>query len=200
MKNRIIKKAQEQFLQFGYSRVRVSDIATELAISKKTVYNHFKGKEELLYSVIENFQDEIESQLEELEQEQRTDYRDEVFAELEVVGNWVNKLSLLLHDLKRTFPKAYEQLWKAEREIIVERTMKKLEKGVSLGLLHADQRTQIAMVVFLLATQRIAEPDFKDTIPQKLLENLPGDPRELLREIVLLISEGIKRNDTNDYE
>ncbi|MGQ1890109.1 TetR/AcrR family transcriptional regulator [Thermophagus sp. OGC60D27] len=198
MKERIIRKAQERFLQFGYSRVRVVEIATELGISKKTVYNHFKGKEELLTMVIENFQKEIDSQLEALEQEQRSDYRDEVFTELEVVGNWVNKLSLLLHDLKRTFPKAYDQLWKAEREIIVERTMKKLEKGVSLGLLHADRRTQIAMVFFLISAQRIAEPDFKDTIPQKLLENLPGDPRELLREIVLLISEGIKRK--NDYD
>jgi AcrR family transcriptional regulator len=194
MKRRIIIKAKERFLQFGYSRVRVAEIATELGISKKTVYNHFQGKEELLYGVIEHFQHAIEAELEEVSSQQPMDYREEVLGELAVVGNWVNKLSLLLRDLKRTFPAASDKLWEVQRAVIVERAMKKLDKGVELGFLQADQQTQTALFLFLIAAQKIADPDYRDTIPPKLLAQLPNDPKELLQRILMLISQGISLN------
>jgi len=194
MKNRIIKKAQERFLQFGYSRVRVAEIAEELGISKKTVYNHFDGKEALLYGVIDQFQVEIESELESVSKDEGLNYREEVLGELTVVGNWVNKLSLLLSDLKRTLPSASVRLWEVQRAVIVERAMKKLERGVELGLLEADRRTQTGLFLFLIAAQRIADPDFRENIPPRLMNALPGEPKELLQEILLLINDGIKSN------
>jgi len=196
MKKRIIHKARDMFLQFGYSRVRVAEISTELAISKKTVYNHFAGKEELLFAVIDCLKYEIGEQMEEVTRKQQLEYRDEVLGELSVLGNWVNRLALLLRDLKRTFPEASERLWELQRRVIVDRAMKKLEKGVELGLLEADKRTQTGLFLFLIAAQRIADPDFRETIPPKLMNSLPNEPKELLEEILLLISEGLQLEKT----
>lgn len=48
MKNKILKKAIDLFLNFGFKSVTMDDIANELAISKKTIYSHFSTKLKLV--------------------------------------------------------------------------------------------------------------------------------------------------------
>ncbi|WP_080056109.1 TetR/AcrR family transcriptional regulator [Spirosoma aerolatum] len=54
MKERIIAEARHLFNQFGVRTVRLEDIAQELGISKKTVYQYFDSKEELVRLMLEN--------------------------------------------------------------------------------------------------------------------------------------------------
>lgn len=48
MKEKIISKATELFLKFGFKSVTMDDIANELCISKKTIYKYFANKEILI--------------------------------------------------------------------------------------------------------------------------------------------------------
>jgi len=48
IKQRIALKADEMFRQFGYSKVTMEEIASSLAMSKKTLYKHFSNKDHLL--------------------------------------------------------------------------------------------------------------------------------------------------------
>lgn len=48
MKEKIITKATELFLKLGFKSVTMDDIANEMAISKKTIYTHFKNKTALV--------------------------------------------------------------------------------------------------------------------------------------------------------
>ena len=50
MKEKILKKAIDLFLNFGFKSVTMDDIAKELAISKKTIYSHFSTKLKLVKS------------------------------------------------------------------------------------------------------------------------------------------------------
>lgn len=43
---------QKYFSHFGFKKTTVSDVATELEISKKTIYQHFNSKEEIFYYVV----------------------------------------------------------------------------------------------------------------------------------------------------
>ncbi|WGD33508.1 TetR/AcrR family transcriptional regulator [Olleya sp. YS] len=51
MREKIINKATELFLNLGFKSVTMDDIATEMAISKKTIYVHFKNKTKLVEAV-----------------------------------------------------------------------------------------------------------------------------------------------------
>lgn len=53
-KMRIIDKACELFLAYGYSRVTMDEICRSLVMSRKTMYTYFSNKEELLREVILN--------------------------------------------------------------------------------------------------------------------------------------------------
>ncbi len=48
MKEKIVQKATDLFLKIGFKSVTMDDIANEMAISKKTIYTHFKNKTELV--------------------------------------------------------------------------------------------------------------------------------------------------------
>ena len=48
----IINKAAELYLKYGIKSITVDDLANELGISKKTIYQHISNKEELLEAVI----------------------------------------------------------------------------------------------------------------------------------------------------
>lgn len=52
LREKIIKTANIQFQTYGIKDVRMDDIATMLGISKRTLYQLFKNKEELLYEGI----------------------------------------------------------------------------------------------------------------------------------------------------
>lgn len=48
MKCKIIAKATDMFLRLGFKSVTMDDIATEMSISKKTIYKYFENKELLI--------------------------------------------------------------------------------------------------------------------------------------------------------
>lgn len=52
-KENILKSAMESFIKQGYHATSISDIAKEAGISKGLLYNYFKGKEELLATMVE---------------------------------------------------------------------------------------------------------------------------------------------------
>lgn len=53
-KARIIEAATEMFLEQGYKKTKMTEIARRLGVSKGALYQYFKGKEELLLAVIKS--------------------------------------------------------------------------------------------------------------------------------------------------
>lgn len=48
MKEKIVQKAAEMFITYGFKSVTMDEIAEQMAISKKTIYAHFKNKTDLV--------------------------------------------------------------------------------------------------------------------------------------------------------
>ena len=48
----IIERAGQVFMKFGIKSVTMKDVANQLGISKKTLYNHFTDKHELILKII----------------------------------------------------------------------------------------------------------------------------------------------------
>jgi len=55
VKDTILEVAFKLFQRFGYQKTTVEEIAREAKIGKGTVYLHFKSKEEILLTIIQNF-------------------------------------------------------------------------------------------------------------------------------------------------
>ena len=51
VRERILKTAEELFMKFGIRSVTMDEIASELGISKKTIYMHFEDKDAIVHEV-----------------------------------------------------------------------------------------------------------------------------------------------------
>lgn len=51
VKERIIESAKVQFLQYGYKKTNLDDIVRKVKISKGTIYNYYKNKDDLFRQV-----------------------------------------------------------------------------------------------------------------------------------------------------
>lgn len=59
LRNRILKAAMTEFLHKGVKSVKMDDIANALAISKRTLYEIYSNKEELLLEAVRIHEEEF---------------------------------------------------------------------------------------------------------------------------------------------
>lgn len=53
MKNTVLREAIQQILKVGLRKFTVEDIASELGVSKKTIYKHFSSKADIISAVVD---------------------------------------------------------------------------------------------------------------------------------------------------
>lgn len=53
--NRLMEKAEELFMKYGYKSISMDQIANEAGISKMTIYKHFSSKEDIFIEVLMNY-------------------------------------------------------------------------------------------------------------------------------------------------
>ena len=53
MKEEIVKRALNDFMQYGFKTFTMDDLASKMGISKKTLYEHFPSKQDLVEAVLD---------------------------------------------------------------------------------------------------------------------------------------------------
>lgn len=134
MKDKIILKAAELFLNLGFKSVTMDDIAQEMGISKKTIYTHFKNKTELVgavtFSLFESISEGIENILtmemdpiEEL-------YEIKKFMMLKLK----NEKSSPQYQLQKYYPEIHCTLKEKHFDKMCDCMVQNLERGIAMGL------------------------------------------------------------------
>ena len=53
IRERLLLTAMQEFMQYGFSRISMDDLAIRMGMSKKTLYKYYPSKEELVKAVLE---------------------------------------------------------------------------------------------------------------------------------------------------
>ena len=102
-KDRILLKAEELFIQFGIRSVSMDDISNNLGMSKKTLYQNFSDKDELVDAVVEDHIQEIKEDCKTCKNE-ASDAIHEIFLTMEcVLEEFSNMNPVLLYDLENIY-------------------------------------------------------------------------------------------------
>lgn len=126
------------FWRYGVKSVTMDDIAKELGISKKTIYQHFSDKDAIVAEVVETELDCEKKDIERLEGE-ASDPIDEVIRTSDYMrANIATMNPVLLHDLKKYHPAAWNLFQKHKHERIIHTIKRNLTKGIELGLYRND--------------------------------------------------------------
>lgn len=133
VKERILKTAVDLFWRYGVKSITMDDIAKELGISKKTIYQHFNDKDAIVKEVVEQELACEKIDIERLEAE-ANDPIEEVLRTSDYIQASFGTISpVLLHDLKKYHPKAWGLFQKHKHEHIIQGIIDNLRRGIGLG-------------------------------------------------------------------
>ena len=107
-RERILRAAEELFLGHGFGRVTMDELAAELRMSKKTLYQHFASKEELCAAVLERAFVVIDAELGRVLGEEGLDFAERLTRFVRVVAARFEGAGPFLRDLRREAPALYE--------------------------------------------------------------------------------------------
>ena len=146
LKGRILKAAMKAFAEQGVKAVRMDDVAQSLSISKRTLYEIYKDKEELLYQGVVQFDQEAKQSMSAyIEQaESVMDIILEAYQRRVVRTGTVNPL--FYEDIQK-YPRVVDYL-KKERERTYAYIVELLRRGVIEGFFRNDIDYELVAQMF----------------------------------------------------
>ncbi|MES2593477.1 MAG: TetR/AcrR family transcriptional regulator [Bacteroidota bacterium] len=142
-KDRILKGAEELFFKYGIKSITMDDIAKHLGISKKTIYQFYSDKNEVVETLVGRLTKEKECEFEEIA-DTASNVIEEVFAMMKRMGAIFTQMNPnLFYDLQKYHPNTWK-LFKQFKEECIERMVENsVKKGIEQGLVRADINTKI---------------------------------------------------------
>lgn len=137
-RQKIIDKATELYLKYGIKSVTVDDLATELGISKKTIYQHINNKEELMEAVINGLTSLIHNGIEK-EMDSCEDIFDSLLRASVFLVTTMEKLSSsFVYSLKKYQHPLYFNLKDFTDKELYSRAEKLIKTGIEKGYFRND--------------------------------------------------------------
>jgi AcrR family transcriptional regulator len=183
----IIQTARQQFFEKGTKSVKMDDIATELGMSKKTLYQHFNSKNELISRVLKEFTEEMETKFDLLTQEQIS-YSERFERAVKLIIEGLSQIKpIFLEDITRSRVDHFKIIRRFREEKIPLVFKNILIDGQNSGLVRSDINLDIAIASMLSSIQSLVTPEF-------IMKSQIG-PAEIFENIIKLTNHGILKRE-----
>ena len=151
----ILQKVRELYMKYGIKSITMDDVALELGISKKTLYQYVTDKDDLVGKFVFN---EIELRQEEICKCFKTGFN--AIEELLEISIFMNKLirdqnPATDHDLKKYYPHHYQKMVNVRREGIFNYIFQNMKKGMAEGLYRDDIDAEIISKLYISRVESI---------------------------------------------
>ena len=138
MKEKIINKAKDMFLRLGFKSITMDDIASEMCISKKTIYKYFANKELLIQESTQVLHKEVHEIITEIISR---DYNaiEENFQIRKMFADMFKSTDTSpIYQLKKHYPEVYETVLEYQVQECESCFKQNIEKGIAQGLYRKD--------------------------------------------------------------
>lgn len=143
MEDKIIGKATEMFLTLGFKSVTMDDIATGMGISKKTIYQHFENKNDLVEAVTMNLFETISCGIDEIITLNQNPI-EELFAIKDfVMKNLKNESTSPIYQLQKYYPQIHKTLMSRQFDKMGDCVVDNLKKGMVQNLFREDINVEL---------------------------------------------------------
>lgn len=145
LRERILDLSGQRFRQRGIRNYSMDELAAELGVSKKTVYQHFPNKKDIVLAFIEKWmrQDEEDIKKAVAEHEHPIDLMTAIFQLIQNNLSMINPI--MFQDLQRFYPEAWDLMHSFRDRCVRQSVEGQIQKGIEMGLFRADQPTELVI-------------------------------------------------------
>ena len=158
-KDRILQAALLLFTRHGIKSVSMNDIASELGISKKTLYKWFDNKDELVSVVIGDHLCRVQGECAGF-----AEAADNAVDEMVRIMEWAKRHFAevnpnTIHDLRKYYPAAWQLFDHHKNQYILTQIQANLRRGVAEGLYRPDLDVEVLSRLRLAQIDVLFDPD-----------------------------------------
>ena len=160
----ILQGTAELFLRYGVKSITMDEIARHISVSKKTIYQHFADKDELVITFTHMVLEQQKTEM--LQMENNSENVMESLRDLsEFLRNKVCNINpSLLFDLKKYFPQAWKIFTEHKKTFLKDHLKRLLERGMKEGYFRANLNMNIISKMRIEQVEMIFNPDvFSET-------------------------------------
>jgi len=153
----------------------MDDVAREMGISKKTLYQEVKNKTELVEKVIDFEIEKRTGEFKELDKS-KLNAIEELFEVNRQINNVLEKHNPSMHyDLRKYYPDIFKRLHDSKQKRMLESLIKNLEKGKKEGLYRKEIDSEIIARLQVARAENVTESScvpIKDYISRKFFSEI----------------------------
>jgi hypothetical protein len=168
MKDKIISKSKELFLKVGFKSITMDDIATEMSISKKTIYKYFGNKEELIEQTTAATHKEIHQIINNIIALNHNAIQENFEIRNMFQEMFKSSDDSPVYQLKKYYPEIYQTVIKREIEECNIWFKQNIEKGKTEGLYRKEINTESYTYFYYTLVFSIKEATSSEKEGQKL--------------------------------
>jgi TetR/AcrR family transcriptional regulator, cholesterol catabolism regulator len=169
-KERIKLQATDLFMKYGVRSVSMDDIANSLGMSKKTIYQFYADKDELVDAVVLH---EIQHNEHccELDRQGSENAIHELFMAMDMVVEMFHSMNpSLLYDLQKYHPKAFQKFHTHKNDYLFNVIRENLVRGIKEDLFRDDINIDIIARFRVELMMLPFNPEFQSKVKHNLAE------------------------------
>lgn len=181
IRKKILTAAREYFFTQGYSRATMDDLAAELHMSKKTLYQFFESKHSLLDSVIHNFFQDFHDEIDKIIKNKKSKKISVLKQVMSLVQSQVSQFNIwAFEDIRKNNPEAWQLINHMEEKLINSELKKLLQEGKKEGTVRKDVDLDLIVLMILNTIKSVVIPQIVSQLSYSTEEVI-----DMLAKIVL---------------
>ena len=159
MKEPILAKATDMFLNYGFKSITMDDLAKELGISKKTIYSHYQNKTKLVEASVMRVFQEISQGIDQICALEKNPIEELYEIKKFAMHHLKNEKSSPQYQLNKYYPKIYSTLKKKQFEVMHECVRQNVNKGIKEGFYRANLSDEFISRIYFMGMISLRDED-----------------------------------------
>ncbi|EKP15538.1 transcriptional regulator, TetR family [Leptospira borgpetersenii serovar Mini str. 201000851] len=194
VKHRIMDKALELFLKYGYAKTKMEEIARILKISRKTLYKHFENKNHLLFEILSHKHNLMNTKLGQISEDDSLPVHEKIQAINEFkISQFPAGANELIMEIRDQAPDHYAYIKKVKMESVSKTVQALVEQGIERGEIRKDLDPTIFAALLNSAIEITATPELLLNSSYSMMQ-LQGEIHGILFYGIMNSPEAVERS------
>jgi TetR/AcrR family transcriptional regulator, cholesterol catabolism regulator len=181
-KEKLFNSVIEIFFSDGIS-VSMDEISSRLHISKKTLYKHFKNREDILDNIIHYVQGRARQVMEDAFSPEKDPFESLLGALIKLPEIFAILSKKFINDIRRYEPERWKKIDQFRINLFMKYFPSTFKKAQKMGYLRKDINLEILLLLYVSAIQGLINPE--------VLSRASFTPMEAVKNIVEIVFKGI---------
>jgi len=159
-RDKILEGTEALFMKYGIRSVTMDDIARHLSVSKKTLYQYFADKDELVFRMSEMYLERSFQQYEQIARESKNSIDELSKISVCMKRDFENLNPSMLFDLQKYHPKAWGLYNEHKVKIISHSVVRNIRQGIEDGFYRPDISPDIMAKTRLILIEAAFNPEW----------------------------------------